>query len=238
MNGIHKTKPLNRADEIEHLIDAVKALIIPYIRAADEAVPSRAAGKLLPNVQGLVQNALVNARRPVDLVQELALCLPKGEGRCEEGLLEAIKDVLKYSLNTWDKGFIDKLYVSTNPVGVVSELLLGVLNTNVHPASSASRVPAGRITCQGGSYSNLTSIVIAPNTLYPECTTQGNSCSPGPFILFTSVHVHYSVEKAAVTYGLGSSSLWTMPVDATGRMDPSALRTLIQRAKSQGQTPL
>jgi glutamate decarboxylase len=97
---------------------------------------------------------------------------------------------------------------------------------------------AGGITCQGGSSSNLTSIVIARNTLYPECKTQGNACAPGPFILFTSVHGHYSVEKAAVTCGLGSSSVWTVPVDNTGRMNPSALRTLIQRAKSEGKTPL
>lgn len=94
----------------------MKALIIPFIRDADEAVPSRAAGALLPNKQGAVQNALVNARRPEDLVQKLALNLPKGEGRGEEGLLETIKDVLKYSVNTWDQGFMDKLYASTTPV--------------------------------------------------------------------------------------------------------------------------
>jgi glutamate decarboxylase len=97
---------------------------------------------------------------------------------------------------------------------------------------------AGGVTCQGGSSSNLTSIVVARNTLYPACKTQGNSGAPGPLVLFTSVHGHYSVEKAAVTCGLGSSSVWTVPVDVTGRMDPSALRTLIQRAKSEGKTPL
>ncbi|KAK4124608.1 PLP-dependent transferase [Parathielavia appendiculata] len=258
MNGSHGAKPLNRADEVEHLIDAVKALLIPFIRAADEAVESRAAGELLPNAQGLAQNALVNARKPVDLARELALCLPEGEGRGEQGLLAAIKDVLKYSVNTWDQGFMDKLYASTNPVGVVSELLLGVLNTNVHvyqvspaltviekhTAKSLAKLfgftgpRAGGITCQGGSSSNLTSIVIARNTLYPESKTQGNNCASGPFVLFTSVHGHYSVEKAAVTCGLGSSSVWTVPVDATGRMDPAALRTSIQRAQSQGKTPL
>lgn len=46
-----------------------------------------------------------------------------------------VQDVLKYSVNTWDQGFLDKLYASTNAVGVVSELLLSVLNTNV-------RIPA------------------------------------------------------------------------------------------------
>ncbi|KAK4242874.1 pyridoxal phosphate-dependent transferase [Achaetomium macrosporum] len=257
MNGIHRSKPLNRADEVDRLIDAVKALIIPFIRAADEAVPSRAAGELLPNSQGLIQNALVDYRRPEDLVQELSLCLPQGEGRGEEGLLQTIRDVLKYSVNTWDQGFMDKLYASTNPVGVVSELLLGVLNSNVHvyQVSPALTViekhtartlaglfgftgpRAGGVTCQGGSSSNMTSIVIARNTLYPECKTQGNG--DRSFVLFTSVHGHYSVEKAAVTCGLGSSAVWTVPVDArTGRMDASALRSLVQRAQAEGKTPL
>ncbi|KAK4157696.1 glutamate decarboxylase 1 [Chaetomidium leptoderma] len=260
MNGINGDKPLNRADEVEHLIDAVKSLIIPFIREADEAVPSRAAGELLPNKQGVVKNALVNARRPEELVQELALSLPQGKGRGEEGLLETIKDVLKYSVNTWDQGFMDKLYASTNPVGVASELLLGALNTNVHVYQVSPALTliekhtaktlanlfgftgprAGGITCQGGSSSNLTSIVIARNTLYPECKSQGNSSAPGggPFVLFTSEHGHYSVEKAAVTCGMGSAAVWTVPVDDRGRMDPSALQTLIDRARSQGKTPL
>lgn len=97
---------------------------------------------------------------------------------------------------------------------------------------------AGGVTCQGGSSSNLTSIVVARNTLYPECKTQGNNCVPGSFVLFTSVHGHYSVEKAAVTCGLGSAAVWTVPVDKTGRMQPSALRELVLRAKSEGKTPL
>jgi hypothetical protein len=47
------------------------------------------------------------------------------------GLLELVERTLQYSVNTWDQGFMDKLYASTNPVGVISELVLGVLNTNV-----------------------------------------------------------------------------------------------------------
>ncbi|KAL2151289.1 hypothetical protein VTH82DRAFT_6387 [Thermothelomyces myriococcoides] len=258
MAGTQGDKPLNRADDLDRLLDAVKALIVPFVREADEAVPSREAGQLLPNSQGVVQNTLVKTRSPEDLVKELALNLPKGEGRGEEGLLQTIRDVLKYSVNTWDQGFLDKLYASTNPVGVASELLLGVLNTNVHvyqvsPALTVIEKQtarslanlfgftgprAGGVTCQGGSASNLTSIVIARNTLYPECKTRGNSGAPSPFVLFTSVHGHYSVEKAAVTCGLGSSAVWTVPVDGEGRMNPSALRTLVERAKAEGKTPL
>lgn len=98
----------------------MKALILPFIRAADEAVPARAAGELLPNEDGVIRNALVDARKPEDLARELSLNLPQDEGHGEDGLLHAIGDVLKYSVNTWDQGFLDKLYASTNPVRLFS----------------------------------------------------------------------------------------------------------------------
>jgi len=39
-----------------------------------------------------------------------------GEGKGKEGLLATVEQVLKYSVNTWDQGFLDKLYASTNAV--------------------------------------------------------------------------------------------------------------------------
>jgi glutamate decarboxylase len=39
-----------------------------------------------------------------------------GNGRGKEGLLTTIEQLLKYSVNTWDQGFLDKLYASTNAV--------------------------------------------------------------------------------------------------------------------------
>ncbi|KAK3391430.1 pyridoxal phosphate-dependent transferase [Sordaria brevicollis] len=156
---------------------------------------------------------------------------------------------------------MDKLYASTNAVGVVTELLLSVLNTNLHvyQVSPALTViekhtakqfaslfgftgpRAGGVTCQGGSASNLTSIVIARNTLFPLSKIHGNShteCgASGPLILLTSAHGHYSVEKAAVTCGFGSSSVWTVPVDEDGRMSPSALRETVLKAKGEGKHP-
>lgn len=101
----------------------MKSLVIPFIRAADDAVPSRAAGELLPDAQGRVHNALVDTKTPDELVRELALNLPKGEGGGEDALLRTIQDVLKYSVNTWDQGFMDKLYASTNPVCSPSQTL-------------------------------------------------------------------------------------------------------------------
>ena len=95
---------------------------------------------------------------------------------------------------------------------------------------------AGGVTVAGGSASNLSSIVIARNTLYPETKVEGNRSRD--FVLFTSAHGHYSVEKGAQACGMGSAAVRTVPVDDDGRMVPSALRDLVAQAKSEGRTPL
>ncbi|KAI1321407.1 pyridoxal phosphate-dependent transferase [Xylariaceae sp. FL0255] len=135
-------------------------------------------------------------------------------------------------------------------------MLLSVLNTNVHIYQTSPSLTiiekttsrslahlfglsgprAGGITCPGGSASNLTSLITARNSLFPETKTQGNSGYN--FAIFTSKHGHYSVEKAAVATGLGSANVITIPVDAEGRMVVPLLEDAISDAKNKGLTPL
>jgi glutamate decarboxylase len=141
-------------------------------------------------------------------------------------------------------------------VGVISELILAVLNTNLHvfqvsPALSVIEKTtartlanlfgfngpnAGGISTQGGSASNTTSIIIARNNLYPESKTKGNGSYS--FVLFTSDHGHYSFEKAAQMCGIGTDNVWSVPVDSQGQMIPLELENLIRKALAQHKTPL
>lgn len=176
-------------------------------------------------------------------------------GQGSDGLLRILEKVLKYSVNTWHQGFLDKLYASTNAPGLAAELIIAALNTNVHvyPVSPALSViekntgkqlaalyglsgrHAGGISVQGGSASNTTSIVVARNILFPDTKKNGNGGYN--FVLFTSDHGHYSIEKAAQMLGFGSSAVWTVPVDSKGRIIPDRLDELIQKAKSEGRNP-
>ncbi|EFY85052.1 glutamate decarboxylase, putative [Metarhizium acridum CQMa 102] len=249
-------KTLQRAEETDDLIDAVKSLIIPYIRAADEATHTKATGRPQRDSNDCRRNALVEPHSPSELVECLGFSLPQNKGQGKDGLMKTIQDVLRYSVNTWDQGFLDKLTASTNAVGVVSEMVLAALNTNVHVYRVSPSLTvvekvtaralasyfgfkgphAGGITCQGGSASNLTSLVTARGVLYPDTKLLG--CQGYRFAIFTSAQGHFSVEKAAVTCGMGVSSVVCVPVDKVGRMIPAALRSLVLESQAQGRTPL
>lgn len=152
---------------------------------------------------------------------------------------------------------MDKLYASTDAPGVASELILAVLNTNLHvyqvsPAltiieKTTSRAlanlfgfsgpHAGGISVQGGSASNTTSIVVARNTLFPDTKEDGNFASGRKLVLFTSTHGHYSIEKAAQMLGFGCSAVWSVPTDSSGCMIPGELSIMIDQVKTTGFTP-
>ncbi|KAE8152703.1 pyridoxal phosphate-dependent transferase [Aspergillus avenaceus] len=248
----------HRAEEVRNLLNAVQDLLIPFIRSADE---DTLGPKVLENgVNGAQAHSnktgtsLVDYKKPDELQRILELELPE-QGTGQNGLVEALQKVLRYSVNTWHQGFLDKLYASTNAPGVASELILATLNTNVHvyQVSPALTViekftgkqlaslfglngpRAGGISVQGGSASNTTSIVIARNNLYPSTKKDGNG--DYKFVLFTSAHGHYSIEKAAQMLGLGSSSVWAVPIDKQGRMIPAELEKLVQKALSENRTP-
>lgn len=60
---------------------------------------------------------LVDTKTPEELKSILQLDLPD-VGTGKDGLVEMVEKVLEWSVNTWDQGFLDKLYASTNAVGI------------------------------------------------------------------------------------------------------------------------
>jgi aromatic-L-amino-acid decarboxylase len=56
--------------------------------------------------------------------------------------------------------------------------------------------------------------------------------------VYTSTHAHSSVEKAAITLGLGRDGVRSVPVDGDFRLDPAALRQAIRDDLQLGFRPL
>ncbi|KAF2838585.1 glutamate decarboxylase-like protein 1 [Patellaria atrata CBS 101060] len=253
---------MNRADEVERLINSVLSLIVPFIRAADEDADSKPEGHGLQVPSGGPRTTLVESHPPKKLQSLLGLqdggidgLGVTNEGQGKEGVLKAVEKILGYSVNTWDQGFMDKLYGSTNAVGLASELLLATLNTNAHVYSVSPALTliekhttralarlfgltgphAGGISQPGGSASNQTSIIVARNTLFPS--TKRGGLQGRRFTLFTSTHGHYSVEKAAQMFGFGADAVIAVPVDSAGKMDATQLETLVLSSQEKGETP-
>jgi glutamate decarboxylase len=93
----------------------------------------------------------------------------------------------------------------------------------------------GGISQPGGSASNSTSIIIARNTKFPSTKTDGYGDKR--FVLFTSAHGHYSLEKAAQMFGFGSNAVRSVDVDENGCMLPSHLSALVAEVRKNGETP-
>lgn len=110
-----KKPPLNRADEVKELLDAVQKLIIPFIHAADEDANIKHTGHGLVIPGGVPRTVLVESHPPEQLEKLLDFQTPH-EGGGKDGLLDMLQKILQYSVNTWDQGFMDKLYASTDAV--------------------------------------------------------------------------------------------------------------------------
>ncbi|KAK5082054.1 Glutamate decarboxylase 2 [Lithohypha guttulata] len=249
---------LGRAEELDNLLKIAGVELIDFVNKADVERNQHLARAL--NSECGPHSCLVHPQSSSqhDLESSLESFLNiRDTGAGLEGLPKLIETILEYSVNTSAPGFLDKLYAAPLPPGILAELVLGVLNTNVHVYQVSPvltliekhvarhlahlfglRGPrSGGISVQGGSASNMTSIVIARNTVFPETRTYGNSAVKGRLILFTSAHGHYSIEKAAQSLGFGSSSVITVPVDEDGRMLPEELSRMVAEAKSRGDFP-
>ncbi|KAJ1963634.1 Glutamate decarboxylase 2 [Dispira parvispora] len=183
---------------------------------------------------------VVEKRDPQELAKLLDLTLPtKGVGA-----------------QVWNPRFMDKLYAATNPVGVLSELFLGLVNANNHvyhvsPVFTLMEVTTARklgimfgypsdtcggITNPGGSMSNMVAVVTARNHLFPELKAKGLSGGPR-LSMFVSQQSHYSFLKAAFTAGIGTDHVISVPCNALGQMEPQALEDNILASRNRGEVP-
>jgi glutamate decarboxylase len=111
----HCTARFGYITDIFQLLNAVQKLIIPFIRNADDDASVKHTGHGLALEGGGPRTVLLQHHKPEKLVKLLNFQLPENGGG-KDALLEMVEKVLKYSVNTWDQGFLDKLYASTNAV--------------------------------------------------------------------------------------------------------------------------
>ncbi|CAG8687229.1 28583_t:CDS:2 [Dentiscutata erythropus] len=224
--------------ELENLVSQMKELMVEHV-----------------NYSRKPDALVLDYKSPEELKKIMDLELGY-EGVGVVGLMPIIQNILKYSVNTWHPGFLGKLYASTNPIGIISEMLISLLNGNAHvyhvsPAMTMIEntvshnlatllgmgEESGGITCPGGSFSNQLAMITARTCMFPEIKTKGYHAFGKKLVVFTSVAGHYSVEKTAMTLGLGIDSVIKVPCDDQGRMRTDELERLIKKSIQQGEIP-
>ena len=96
----------------------MQKLVVPWIRAADDDLSfssSLQTNGTKPSNSADSIPVLLDHQSPKELRDLLALNLRDDAGG-KDALLDMVQTVLKYSVNTWSQGFLDKLYASTNAV--------------------------------------------------------------------------------------------------------------------------
>lgn len=109
----------------------MKDLVVDFVKSADNNASSRTEEPTSKLANGYHTSTLLNYHPPKELEKLLNFTLPQ-HGQGLKGLESTARSIQKYSVNTWDQGFMDKLYHSPTPIGLAADLLLTSLNTNVH----------------------------------------------------------------------------------------------------------
>ncbi|RHZ75738.1 hypothetical protein Glove_209g169 [Diversispora epigaea] len=237
-NETNESELCEEAIELEMLVSKMKDLMVKHVN------------------EGRKPGANVVDYKSPEELQELIDLNLEYNGINVEGLIPLIQNILHYSVNTWNPGFMDKLYASTNPVGIISEMLITLLNANSHVYHVSPVLTiienvvskklakllgmgekSGGITCPGGSFSNQLAMITARNHMFPETKTKGYFNFGKRLLVFTSSAGHYSIEKTAMTLGLGTDNVIKVPCDKKGRMRVDELELLIKKSIQQGDIP-
>jgi len=89
----------------------------------------------------------------------------------------------------------------------------------------------------GGQEANATAVIAALTRAFPAFDEDGLRALDRQPTLYLSAEGHHSFQKIAHATGLGRRAVRTVPVDSTLRVDVAALRSAINRDRSEGQQP-
>jgi aromatic-L-amino-acid/L-tryptophan decarboxylase len=88
------------------------------------------------------------------------------------------------------------------------------------------------------STASFLALVCARERTTNHAQTRGGLQEAGaPLTVYTSVHAHSSIEKAALLAGIGRENVRAVPVDAAFRLDPTALAAAIAADRAAGKRP-
>jgi aromatic-L-amino-acid decarboxylase len=191
---------------------------------------------------------------------ELTAALPReapSDGEPMQRILDDFRHLVVPGINHWNHpAFFGYFSVTASGPGILGEMLAAALNVNAmvwrsSPAATELedvttawlRILLGLpATFEGvvndtASSSSLYALAAAREVAYPEAHRHGLfGMAPGR--VYASEHAHSSVEKAALTLGLGQDGYRKIPTDAEFRMDVGALARAMSEDADAGVKPV
>jgi aromatic-L-amino-acid decarboxylase len=179
-------------------------------------------------------------------------------GESMDSILEDFERLILPGITHWNHpAFFAYFAITGSAPGILAEMLSAALNVNAmlwraSPAATELEeattdwlrrllgLPADfeAVIYDTASISSLCALAAAREVVPGLNVRQhGLAASPASLRLYASEQAHSSIEKAAITLGLGQSSLRKIPVDDQYRMDVEALGRAIREDRASGWKP-
>jgi aromatic-L-amino-acid/L-tryptophan decarboxylase len=190
---------------------------------------------------------------PGDLMDALPRSGPdQGEGY--DAIMRDFANVVMPAVTHWNHpGFLAYFGCTGSAPAIIGEMLSAALNTNgLHWKTSPAIAELERVTLDWyrqwmglpddyfgiiydtASVSSMHAIAAAREMADPDSRTSG--CLP-KLTIYTSEQSHSSIEKGAITLGIGQRNVRKIPTDSEFRMRPTALRAAIEKDLKAGMKP-
>ncbi len=199
---------------------------------------------------------VLSKSQPGDLKAALPTAAPE-RGEAMEAMLADLDRVIVPGITHWNHpGFFAYFATSGSAPGILGEMLSAAFNVNAMLwRTSPSATELEEITLEWlrqliglpedfegviydtASISTLCAIAAAREAAGLDVREQGLGASCAKLRIYASEHVHSSVDKSAITLGIGQAGLRKIASDAQYRMDSTALEHAIQEDRANGWRP-
>ncbi len=220
------------------------------------AVLHRAADLAADYLEGAERYSVRPAIAPGEVAAQLPRAPPE-QAEDWERILEDYRSLIEPNVTHWNHpGFLGYFANTGSLPGVVGETLTAALNVNAmlwRTAPAATELeervcdwlrqmfglPAafsGHIN-DTASVSTLIALAAARQRAWPQVRERG-LCGGPRLLVYASDQAHSSVDKAAITLGLGTLGVRRIPSDRQFRLDPDALAAAIAEDRADGARPI
>lgn len=171
-----------------------------------------------------------------------------------ERFSEALEQLVLHTPRTATRSFFNQLFGGRHSKATLGDLLAVILNNSMYTYKVAGPMvgvekevlrrsaallgypeTADGTIAPGGSMTNFMALLMARDAYNRKIPQEG--LRSDKMLLYTSEDCHYSIAKNAAFAGLGRKAVRYVPTDPQGRMQPDALRSILQADLAQGYEP-